>query len=73
MDWKLDQKKREKRQAMLKNISSPDVNILGEMERDFAQIFGGNGSAGFFSSRGKAGDPVRRSEISPRLKAQKPG
>lgn len=61
MDWKLDRQRREKKQEIDKKEPAEDVNIVGEMERDFEQIFGGV-HAGFFSSRGKAGDPVRRNE-----------
>jgi hypothetical protein len=71
MDWKLDQKKREKKQAMIKAVSAESANILGEMEREFTHIFGGTANAGFFRNRGKAGDPVRRNESSAQYKSQK--
>lgn len=71
MDWKLDRQRREKRQTLGKTDPAQSVNILGEMERDFTQIFGGTDSAGFFCNRGKAGDPVRRNETSTHLKDQK--
>lgn len=64
MDWKLNQQRRKKNQASINNELSKSVNILGEMERDFSQIFGGNENAGsgYGFSRRQAGDPVRRSE-----------
>jgi len=64
MDWKLDQQRREKKQAMAKNEPAHDVDIAKEMEREFEQIFGGVKS-GFYCNRGKAGDPVRRNEYKP--------
>lgn len=70
MDWKLDRQKREKRRTLLKSDLA-STNILAEMERDFTQIFGENGNAGFFSSRGKAGDPVRRNETTQQYKSNK--
>ena len=70
MDWKLDKQRREKNQAMLKNNSAQNVNILSEMEREFEQIFGGV-NAGFTLGRGRAGDPVRRKETVSQYKDQK--
>lgn len=70
MDWKLDQKRREKNQAMANKEAAQNVNIVSEMEREFEQIFGGI-NAGFFRSRGQAGDPVRRNETSSQCKVHK--
>lgn len=71
MDWKLEQQRREKNQHVGKKESALSVNILGEMERGFAQIFGEAGNAGFTRSQGQAGDPVRRSESSRQCKEAK--
>lgn len=62
MDWKIEQQRREKKQAVGKIESSRNVNILGEMEREFAQIFGGSANSVFVNRCRKAGDPVRRAE-----------
>jgi hypothetical protein len=70
MDWKLDKQRREKNQALLKKGSAQDVDLLSDMEREFEQIFGGV-NARFTLGRGRAGDPVRRSETLSQHKAQK--
>lgn len=63
MDWKLEQRKREKLKASRRMESGDSVNIVGEMERDFAQIFGADAHAVFSGRKGQVGDHVRRSEI----------
>lgn len=63
MDWKLEQKRREKLKSSRRVESDNKVNIVGEMERDFAQIFGADAHAVFSGRKGQAGDHVRRSEI----------
>jgi len=62
MDWKIEQQRREKKQAVGKIESAQNVNIMGEMEREFAQIFGGTGNSVFVNRCRQAGDPVRRVE-----------
>lgn len=71
MDWKIEQQRREKKQAVGKIESARNVNILGEMEREFAQIFGGTGNSVFVNRCRQAGDPVRRAESSRQSKDAK--
>lgn len=71
MDWKLEQKRREKKRAVGKIDSAPDINILGEMERGFSQIFGGTGNPVFVNRCRQAGDPVRRTELCSQAKGAK--
>lgn len=71
MDWKLEQQRREKKQAVGKIESARNVNILGEMEREFTQIFGGAGNSVFVNRCRQAGDPVRRVESSRQCKDAK--
>lgn len=40
MDWKLERQRREKKLAKEVAATEQGVNIFGEMEREFAQIFG---------------------------------
>lgn len=71
MDWKLEQQRREKKQAVGKIESARSVNIMGEMEREFTQIFGGAGNSIFVNRCRQAGDPVRRAESSRQCKDAK--
>ena len=71
MDWKLEQQKREKKQAVGKNESVRRLGIMAEMERDFTQIFGWAGNAVFINRCRQAGDPVRRTESSRQCKEAK--
>jgi hypothetical protein len=41
--------------------------MLQQMDREFEKIFGIEASAAISPARGKAGDPVRRNESSPRI------
>jgi hypothetical protein len=66
MDWKLEQQRQEKKQAVGKKESVRRLGLMAEMERDFTQIFGGAGNAVFINRCRQAGDPVRRSESSSR-------
>jgi hypothetical protein len=49
MDWKLEQQRQEKKQAVGKKESVRRLGIMAEMERDFTQIFGGAGNAVFIN------------------------
>ena len=40
MDWKLERQRREKKLVKEGAAAAQGVNIFGEMEREFAQIFG---------------------------------
>lgn len=40
MDWKLDRQRREKKQALARKEASRNADIMGELGRDFTQIFG---------------------------------
>lgn len=63
MDWKLDRQKRERNLAFARNESAAKIDMLQQMDREFEKIFGVDASATISPGRGKAGDPVRRSEI----------
>lgn len=63
MDWKLEQKRREKLKSSRSIEADNNVNIVGEMERSFVQIFGAGVHAVFSERKGQAGDHVKRSEI----------
>lgn len=69
MDWKIEQQRREKKQALGKNESARSVNILGAMEREFTQIFGEGREAGFSASRDQTGGIARVAEASMPCKA----
>ena len=64
MDWKLDKQKRERNIAFARTESAKNINILQEMDREFENIFGKDCKAAFSPGGSKAGDPVRRSELS---------
>lgn len=63
MDWKLEQRRQAKMKASKNNGADKNINVMVAMERDFTQIFGASLSDDLPRNRGKAGDPVRRSEL----------
>ena len=66
MDWKLDKQKKERNLAFARRASASNINILEEMDREFEKIFGKTRNAVIAPGGGKAGDPVRRPELSRR-------
>ena len=64
MDWKLGQERRNKIKAAKKTGIDQSINMMVAMEREFVQIFGAGSHAAFSDRPGKAGDHVRRSELS---------
>lgn len=64
MDWKLEQERRKKMKASDKTGVDQSLNMMVAMEREFVQIFGAGSHAAFPGRQGKAGDHVRRSELS---------
>lgn len=64
MDWKLDQQRRSKIQALLKNESIRKNKILGEIERDFTHIFGEKAGGIFSAGDDESGGKVMGKEVS---------
>jgi hypothetical protein len=58
MDWKLDRQRRERKQTLEKKESAQSINIFGEMEREFTQIFGEGRKVGFSPGPDKSGNAV---------------
>jgi hypothetical protein len=63
MDWKQDKQKRERNLAFARMESARNINILEEVDREFEKIFGKARKADISPGGSKAGDPVRRSEL----------
>ena len=64
MDWKLEKQKKERNLAFARKESTRNINMLEEMDREFEKIFGKDHNPVTSLGGSKAGDPVRRSEIS---------
>lgn len=71
MDWKLDKLKKERNIAFARREAANNINLLEEMDKEFERIFGKESNPLNSSIRGKAGDPVKRSEISARISSVK--
>ena len=67
MDWKLNQQRREKVQALLNKESAQKVTSLGDMECDFKKIFGEEHKAGFSVNTDKSGGKAWEASSSSRL------
>ena len=66
MDWKLDKQKRERNLAFARSESARNINLLVEMDKEFDKIFGKSRNSVISPGGAKAGDPVRRAELSGR-------
>jgi hypothetical protein len=64
MDWKLDKQKRDRNIAFGRLESAQKISMLEEFDKKFEKIFGKNCEADLSPGGSKAGDPVRRSELS---------
>jgi hypothetical protein len=64
MNWIPEQKILELKEAMARNEAAQSVNILYELEREFNRVFAGDSDTELSGRRGKAGDHVKRSELS---------
>ena len=71
MDWKLDRQKRERNLAFARNESAVKIDMLQKFDSEFEKIFGVECKANISPGRGKAGDPVRRSESFVKVQAGK--
>jgi hypothetical protein len=67
MDLKLDQQRREKIQALLNKEAAQKADILGNMERDFTQIFGEGAVTGLSVGDDDSGSRVLGEAVSFRL------